>query len=484
MYRSAVERKWHVVDDGVLPYALTLMRAAWLTPLLHFVWRGLFLYPPMPGALADPFPWFVLCGLLALSMVVTQVAAHRIRSDRGAAVLTAVTGLLVVMLALYVVLASGWSFVDLAWLAHVADYPFHTALVLLVTVGLWWWGMVTGRETLFYESYAANFGLGVGGLALAAVCSRLADIITLDDLLGPALGFFAISLTTLAVASLRNTRRLERERQDPSFSVSRDWLVTVAIVIVAVLVLGLILAQLFSPQVIRRLQEVAELVLAVFARLIFYLAVAIAWVFFKFVDVTGINLQPNSKDDAEPRFQLRLPEPDDQLRDTGVPPPGLSPEWYLILRILGGLVIVAVVVVIFVLAFRRFRAFFEEDVEEIRESVLSLDLLKEQLADLWSRRRPSPPAPPPFILVEGEDPVAAIRRAYQTLLAWAASQGHPRGPGVTPSAYADLLGLRFPAQAAAITELTGLYLEARYSASTLTSAHAQQAAAAVGHISG
>ena len=57
---------------------------------------------------------------------------------------------------------------------------------------------------------------------------------------------------------------------------------------------------------------------------------------------------------------------------------------------------------IFALAFRRFRTYFEEDVEEERESVLSLDLLKAQLAELF-RRKVRTPAPPPYAVTVIDD---------------------------------------------------------------------------------
>jgi Domain of unknown function (DUF4129) len=169
----------------------------------------------------------------------------------------------------------------------------------------------------------------------------------------------------------------------------------------------------------------------------------------------------------------------DQFKDLQQAPPAVSPGLYLALRIVAGLLVAAAVLIVFVLAYRRLLSVSdgEEEVDETRELILSADLLKAQLAHLFAGGRERARSRP-FVIVAGNDPAAQVRRTYQALLGWAAAQGLPRQPGVTPAEYAALLSRARPADADAIAAITGVYLEARYSGIPLSPAGAESAALA------
>ncbi len=158
-------------------------------------------------------------------------------------------------------------------------------------------------------------------------------------------------------------------------------------------------------------------------------------------------------------------------------PASISPDVYHALRIVAAILLVGIVVLIFALAFKRFRALHEEDVVEVRDSVLSLDLLKSQIRELL-RRRQTAPQPPPFVEVAGDDPAARIRRTYQALLAWAAARNLPRAPGMTPAEYLRFLSTVLPDCQAALTVITAAYLQARYGPEPVPMAAADQVAGA------
>jgi hypothetical protein len=141
-----------------------------------------------------------------------------------------------------------------------------------------------------------------------------------------------------------------------------------------------------------------------------------------------------------------------------------------------GVLAIVAIVVLFVLAVRHYQAIAEDDVAETHEGILSIDLLKAQLAQLL-RRRSRTQTRPPYLALAGEDAAIRVRRTYQQLLQWAAAQGHERAPGMTPDGFCDLLVAAYPAHAAGFTTITAVYTQARYSSSLLSSGDAERVAA-------
>lgn len=475
---TLIERPWHLVDDGILPYALALMRSLW-------VWAWLRLINTLPesgdyGLLS----WPAIFGLLACSTAIAQIASYvgqanrrRPWPERLTRSFVALSGLLAVVVTVYGAVptarpaAGDWS-----WLAAPLYDPLRSIPALLIATWLWWWGVLAGRFTIFYETYASNFAVGMAGLGLAAAVGLAVGRAPFGLLIGPALLFVAVSLITLAVASLRAARRYEREHFDPTFRVSRYWLATIVGVVVVLLAVGLLVVQLLTPDLVRRTLAALSPVLDLLAQGLWYVLMVIAWVIFTLLEPLVRSLRAR-QGESEP---FRMPSPPDltaQLREMETHPATVSPDFYHALRIVAAILLVGIVVLIFALAFKRFRAMHEEDVVEVRDSVLSLDLLKTQLQELFRRRRPAP-QPPPFVNIAGDDPAARIRRTYQALLAWAASQDMPRAAGMTPEEYLRFLGAMWPDCQAMLATITAAYLRARYSAEPVPVTAADEAARA------
>jgi hypothetical protein len=163
------------------------------------------------------------------------------------------------------------------------------------------------------------------------------------------------------------------------------------------------------------------------------------------------------------------------LQDLDKPPSGLQLEIFNILKAVSILIVAALIIVAFILAVRRLRARrIDDDVEETRDTILSLDLLKEQLANLFSRKNQHAAAPEPFIPIIGDDARSQIRRTYQSLLAWAAERGVPRPPGLTPSEYSMLISRELSIADTHAETITSAYLEARYSPAPILPARADE----------
>ncbi len=299
-------------------------------------------------------------------------------------------------------------------------------MIVIFAAWLWWWGLLAGRDTPGYDTYAANFALGVFALGGAAIWHYALDPVGLGAMLSPILAFFALGLASLAIASLRSTARAQGAPDPSAFRLTRYWAVTVVVVIAALLVSGLLLAQLFTPSAVSKLMAALSGVLDIVARILYWVILAIAWVVFKVGGLVGLVLHFRPLTLSDVNIQTP-PSLADQFGDLQQQPAGLSPTAYLIFRVVGAALVAALVFFLFALAFRRFRTYSEEDVEEQRESVLSLDLLHAQLGNLLKGRKRTE-APPPFASVVGDDPAAQVRRVYQALLAWAADGAGGRRP--------------------------------------------------------
>jgi hypothetical protein len=478
----SVDRSWRAIDDGVLPYALALLRATWVWLLLH-IWSAWLNLP------ADVLPAWVIGACLVLGTAAAQVGRCRLERQWQDVGLVTIGGLLVVAAGLQAGLGNGYAPGDARWAAAIFGSPLATLFTALVAGGLWAWGALAGRARLFYETYARNFAVGLVGLALAVAVGQGLPAggalrVTSGQTLLAALAYFGLGLGTLAIASIQATRQSERRRSQQSFHLSRYWLGMVAAVVGALLLAGLALAQLFTPGVVQAILSGLGLVIDVLARLLLILIYVLSYPFLALADWLRRTLGPAKQPDRPQPLQP-MPPLAEQFRDLQQPPPAVSPELYMLLRILAGVLIVAVAVLVFVLIYRRARGLFagDEDEDETREMLGSAGLLRAQLADLFGRR-PAANQPPPFAPIAGDDARARVRRTYQALLAWAVEQGVPRLPGLTPDEYAVLLGQARPVHRAPITVITDEYVGARYGLGPVSEESAARAARAWAEMSG
>ena len=104
----------------------------------------------------------------------------------------------------------------------------------------------------------------------------------------------------------------------------------------------------------------------------------------------------------------------------------------------------------------------EDDVLETRETVLSADLLRSQIAGLLGSLRRKRPVPPFLDPGPEGDRRRVIRELYQKILAAAITLEVPRPKGQTPTTYQQSLRYLCPQEQASIEALTLAYIEARY----------------------
>ncbi len=466
---TLTDYKWNWIDDGALPYALVAMRALWVGLLVHLWSRGL-----MPDH-ADLISPLLVFGLLAASTACTQVGVYVIRVNWKAVLLVVFSGLGAVVLTLYLGLGPGRPIIwDLGWLRMVLQDPARTTVTLVIAVGLWWWGIRTGRERLYYDTFSNDFAWGMFLLALAGVIAYATHVVPAREVLFAFVPFFVIGLVTMAIANLQSTRRFEGSRTNQSLAVNRYWLGMLIVVVGVVLLAGLLLSQLFAPDAVNWVLARLTILFEGLMWLLFWVLLLISYPIFKLFELVARIVRLPRNPTEQPSIEL----PRDlagQFADMQSGPSNIPPEVYLAMQILTGILLVAVVILIFALAFRRFKTIFEDDVEEFREIIFSMELLKQQLARLFGQKAETDGGTSEsFVCVNGNDPRAQIRRAYQAFLTWGASQGVPRAPGQTAGEYLSSLSHVLPSYVEPISIITEAYVQARYSAALISPALAEQ----------
>lgn len=453
MRLQETERSWNWIDEGVLPYALAAMRAVWL-------WLGLCLWahvlePPR----SELIPFLIVFGLLAVSTLFTQLALFRLRDVRGTWLVVG-GGVLAALLTLY---------------TSFGSKPFQDFGALIITIVFtawcWRWGIVAGREPIRYDTYARNFVYGIIAIALVVFGAFLTRAIAPAELIFPILAFFALGLGILALASLRDAQQYERATFGQSFRLNRFWLGTVALVVLALMVVGFILGGVFTPEWAARAVDALLFLWRLITSVLLIIAYVVALIFFGILDVLGrvIHFAPS---EGEP-FQLQEPPRlDELLKNQDAATSTLPPELVLVAQILSAFFIALALAALFAIAFRRFRAYAAEDTDETRESVFSLDLLQAQLRNLFRGASQTQNAVAPYAEIRGDDARAQIRRVYQELLAWAAQRGITRAAGQTPRELEHALAAQFETRAEQFALITNEYVNARYSIEPI---HAQNA---------
>lgn len=390
--------------------------------------------------------------------------------------------------------------VSALWLTYGAQFPFGffrglwnwgdfipPELINLSLCGyLWWRGIVVGQGRLHYHDVQEIFSGGIGALAVLFITNHFNARLVQSEVLTVVLGFFAIGLSALTLASFERARRVHRA---PGLALNRHWVSTVLGVIGSVLLGGLAVLALFAPETLARLRPalvvldwLAYPVIVLLAVLVTVIGTPILW-FVQWLVEQGIDLlrlfdvlrnlptynNPGAAQTADQLLQTVLNSPVTKISARAV-------VMVLLFIFLVGLIAESLY---------RFRRLRDKDVDETRESILSRELLLRQLKNLLAR--PRPPVVqvlPPYLSLSGEadDPRRLIRQAYQSLLAWAATLGQPRPAGQTPSHYAEYLTQANPAIRDSLATLTGAYLRARYSAEPPTLAEAREAERAAADI--
>lgn len=470
---------WSWLDDGALPGLIAIIRACWVWPWLVLVQLGL---SPEYTEAALPLWGVLLLPILAFTLArwVSQQPTDRApaiaRSERPPLLPRLGVGLLGIGLAVIVVwwqlYQNNFGLFDFTWVNQMGDSLIHwpetsipPAVLLLVTgLFLWMRGLLDAGNSMTHDTVWQIFLTGITMMILYLIVITLADLDRVSQLITSVLVMLAAGMGVLAFSSVKITTGLDRALgfgfrnvgDDGNLSmdaldsqampvVNRYWFLSVGGVIGLLMVLGILLTLLIAPEVMEAalnvLWTVATFVGDLAAQLLLGLAyVGAAIVFFFYQLLEPLIKRLMERMELEPEiFDGMEPPPEETAEAMEIVEQAPVPDEY---RWIGLAIIGVITLIAFAIAIRRLASNKVETQDEERESILSADLLQDQLGNLWDRlrgrfRRQDPDDP--FLALDGEDSRRRIRAVYQSLLRMTNELGQPRGPAWTPVEYSSRL---------------------------------------------
>jgi hypothetical protein len=472
-------KKTDWIVSGFIPLALILMELCWVYPWL--VWLGRW---PSLEIQRPPLSFVSLLLIFIISLLVTRLLLSRKWPLKWVSLGIVICGLIILFVTVRIEYGNGINWTDGSWFIYAGRLILNTfsqpnTFILAIAAGIvfWWRGISRGRSPLDFEIVYRSFLWGIAGLVILIIVLGFSagnaswkSLVTSTGLY--VAGFFFCGLVALALTNIKNIQKEIAEKEGVSYSAKRRWLIIIIAVVVCVVLIGIGVAGIFSPdflfQISRIMNTAAELLLKGLGYLIFplvYLAngltylikLLIAWV--------------NHGQEVEPFQMPGFPEIPQRTQDTiqSFPPAViLALKWGLFA------IVLATVVFLLVKAIYRYRPSAEskDEVEETNESLWSwrgfwsdfrlffnflfarfrkkkLELTAEDLAFARLDERES-------------DTSLDIREIYRRLLWKTAKIQKPRRKYETPYEYAQRLGQAMPEADSQLSELTGLYIDVRY----------------------
>jgi hypothetical protein len=465
-------KRFNWLSDGAIPLLVALLRVLWLAPWLELVrqWAA-------PSAHAPVLSLGVMLAFMLCSMLAARLAAGRLANlalARGVLVVCAFVAILFVLWRQFYSAHSG--FLEPRWLTAMADEMGGwegslPASLLAVPLLLYMWlqGTVDGQRALDRDETWRAFTVGFVALALCATVSFAAGQGIPAGLSNLVLIFFAAGMAALALSSLETTRGYASGKGEGQIAVDRYWLISVASVIVVLLVAGLLLSVLLTPDVVARLLAWTSGVMDLLGKLLYYVLLVFAYLIFALLQPL-INLLQSHVREKNGEQTLQLPDYKEQLEQVQRGAATLPPEWGAVLRWLGLVLFLVIIGLIFALALRRLQRRKDESSDETRESILTRDLLSRQLSGLlrgrlrrWQGRAAQ--AFSPFLALDGEQETRRqVRQIYQSFLAVMSERGRKRERSQTPAEFERTVQSDVAQEQAALAILTDSYVQARYAA--------------------
>lgn len=462
-----------------MPVAIILMEVFWFYPWL--VWVGKLEF--FPGD-RPPLSLASVIFLLGASYLVTRYLLSRDWSVSWVRTGILLFGLALVYSAIRSEYHAGFSLTDPQWFLHTGKTilnlftePDLLMIALPASTFLWWRGINRGRRPLLMSDIYRTFLIGIGAFVFLIIAWRLSlGSGSLEDLastIAPQVAaFFFFALSALALTNLHSIQqRMAPEETIRSFN--RRWLPTLFGVIGGIVLIGIAVAGIFSPEFMAFLGRLLDSVFDIARQVFYYILIPFGYIAAALVYV-GMWLVNLIRGGQTPEFET--PEffaAEDETEITpGQPLPeivGLVLKWVLF-------AIVAIVVTYFLArAISRFRASRSRgDVEEINESIWSWEGFKADLllflSSLWQRLRRKRKATAGATAIPywygAEDEASggrlSIREIYRRLLWQGYRSGTAHRDWETPYEYNRRLSPLIPGGSGQLTELTNLYVSTRY----------------------
>ncbi len=460
----------------LLPITIAIMFTAWFEPWVQWLVRSTGI-----GRASVVPPPLIMIAVILVSTLITRYALNHARYERrivlvsGFAVLVGVTWLMN-----FSIFPAGYVLNLLDWQNSVSPELF----ILLAIGVLWWRGILIGRSrALIDENVERTFFNGILALAGLMVVDNFTRHVPAPDILAAVLLFFLTALTALIIV---NIERAHVQQAEAGFwRRQRHWLGTALAVVCAILLAGVALAGLLSPDVLRQtfaalgpavtavgnllveiLKPIITLIFSLIAPLVPLLQAVLRVLLQGIMGVLSILHELGAQVNA-PKVQQQI----EGFLD--------SPEFVSLARGSTVVVILIILALLALWALHRSGLLSRKNLDETRESIASRELLFHQLKSLFARRHARTESRSGYLALSEDDPRAMVRRAYQGMLQWAAIRVGERAPHQTPSIYADQIARVVPTRHDELLRLTALYQRARYASEDMTAADAQSAQSAL-----
>ena len=490
-------RNWNWLDLILLPLFMAVMRACWLFPWLTIIQRVLLADADLSATTLNVVPVLpagIIFAVPLLSFWLARIATARLPADEEAQLqsgftvsmqtrfVLAVGGLLTILGVLWWHFARDvYAFWDVRWVVTVGQLLIHVEqvqslpvwLALFTLIFLWLRGLLDAGRTMGHDDIWGAMSSGVVAIILYLILTESFDAVVPENFSNWIVVFFAAGMAALAFSGLKVTVGLNwalsgSTRNTKTPPLTRYWLISVGIVVGALLGIGIAIGLLVAPEQVARLMAMLNGVANVLWWIVSTIILALAYVVFvivyyilKFFEPLIERLLAGMAELANlmPPAAQELPPPQEPLTATLA----TLPDSY---RWVGLIIFLALVAIIFALVVRRLRMGREVESDEVRESILSSDLLQDQLAKLWNRlwgNRAAAGELDPYLSLEGEaDTRRTIRQLYQKLLTAAGQRGLGRQKAETPREYRRNLATATANLDEPLEKITERYNHARY----------------------
>jgi hypothetical protein len=450
------------IERSVLPLAMAALNMSWITLWQRWVMTTAHIaHEPSVG------PWLMVAAILA-GTALTRYAVASAQNNiylRRAKLVVGLGGLASVVAVLWITFGARFPFQYFRDLTEWRLILAPEALAFVVACLLWWRSIRIGRSDDLHETAQREFFGGITALVVLFVLNKFLPGLDAADSFWYTLSFFALGLGAMAMAGLEQDRRLQKGSTGSGLGVNRHWLATVGGIIGLILAGGTLIAAATAPESLSTFDAWLEMIGVIILTVVGFFVILLAWLVFPIAEAIArvlwallqrlMNWLPRS-------MPFRFQPPDFEYLSETAESLARTPTF----RFLEILLLMLLAAFLFMLAVRRFKLLASQnDADEVRESILTRELLWKQLLGLLTRRRAGAASEPPFLRLDGPtgDPRLAVRRAYQFMLEWAQSLNRPRSPAQTPLGYARALGSAVPQAREPVAALTELYMRARYS---------------------
>ncbi len=464
------------LDDVLIPLSVALMQATCIAPILSAILRD-----PSTHIQRTGFVFWLCLGVILAGAAVARLAQ---RNSLGA-VIVVVGAVAAISVSLMVVIPPEATDLD-AWLGQVLELftwgeqnNLPTSLVVVVfVVFMWWRGLRTVQISHSHVLAVFLIGMVVQLILLFAGFKR-ASVNPVESwrLMGQVILFFLASLSAFAFYQISYTLREQQRKTGVHIHFDRYWLTLIVGASLVILAAALLVGQVVSPDHIGFLRPLWVLIRQIFLLILF----VFAYLFFALIGPLLEGIAPQRPAGLQTLESFVSPQSLEEMEQGAAA--SIPPIWFQIFQTVLIIAAIGLVVWLLIRTLRKRKTVeeLEEGVVESRESVLSWDLVRDQIENLFDqlRRRPDDP-----FLNAGPagDPRRLIREMYQKVLSQAAALERPRSRGQTPRAYVETLATLCPQERESLHTLTEIYIVARYHTEPLTAGHVTQAQEAFARI--